>query len=39
MVLRNTMLRGTVIALLDDMPDMERIINRVRSGNATHASW
>ena len=31
---KNTMIRGSVIALLADMPDMERIINRVRSGNA-----
>ena len=31
---KNAMLRGSVIALLADMPDMERIINRVRSGNA-----
>ncbi len=30
----NTMLRGTVISLLADMPDIERIINRVRSGSA-----
>jgi len=31
---RNAILRGTVISLLSDMPDIERIINRVRSGNA-----
>ncbi len=30
----NSMLRGTVISLLSDMPDIERIINRVRSGSA-----
>jgi len=30
----NTILRGTVISLLADMPDIERIINRVRGGNA-----
>jgi len=30
----NTILRGTVISLLADMPDIERIINRVRSGSA-----
>jgi len=31
---KNTLLRGTIISLLTDMPDVERIINRVRSGNA-----
>jgi len=31
---KNTILRGTVISLLTDMPDMERIVNRVKSGNA-----
>jgi len=31
---KNTLMRGSVIALLADMPDMERIINRIRSGNA-----
>ena len=31
---KNTMIRGSVIALLADMPDMERIVNRVKSGNA-----
>jgi DNA mismatch repair protein MutS len=31
---KNAMLRGSTIALLADMPDLERIINRVRSGNA-----
>jgi len=30
----NTILRGTVISLLADMPDIERIINRVRGGSA-----
>jgi DNA mismatch repair protein MutS len=30
----NTILRGTVLSLLADMPDIERIINRVRSGSA-----
>ncbi len=31
---KSTMIRGSIIALLADMPDLERIINRVRSGNA-----
>jgi len=31
---KDTIIRGSVVALLADMPDMERIINRVRSGNA-----
>jgi len=30
----NTILRGTIVSLLADMPDIERIINRIRSGNA-----
>ncbi len=30
----NTILRGTVISLLADMPDIERIINRIRGGSA-----
>jgi len=30
----STILRGTVISLLADMPDIERIINRVRSSSA-----
>jgi DNA mismatch repair protein MutS len=30
----NAILRGTLISLLSDMPDVERIINRVRSGSA-----
>jgi DNA mismatch repair protein MutS len=29
----NTLVRGSVIELLSDMPDMERIINRVRSNS------
>ena len=32
---KNTMVRGAVISLLGDTPDMERIINRVRSSNAS----
>ncbi|MGA2158710.1 MAG: DNA mismatch repair protein MutS [Dehalococcoidia bacterium] len=32
---KTTMVRGTVISLLGDTPDMERIINRVRSNNAS----
>ena len=30
----NTLTRSSVISLLNDIPDMERIINRVKSGNA-----
>ncbi len=30
---RNTLARGSVIELLSDMPDLERIINRVRSNS------
>jgi len=30
----DTILRGTVISLLTDLPDIERIINRVRGGSA-----
>jgi DNA mismatch repair protein MutS len=30
---RNTLLRGSTISLLGDIPDMERIINRVRGGS------
>jgi DNA mismatch repair protein MutS len=32
---KNTLVRGSVIALLSDMPDMERIINRVRSNSVS----
>jgi DNA mismatch repair protein MutS len=32
---QKAMVRGTVISLLGDTPDMERIINRVRSNNAS----
>jgi len=32
---RNTLVRGSVIALLSDMPDMERIINRVRGSSVS----
>ena len=31
---QGAILRGTVISLLSDMPDIERIINRIRSGSA-----
>lgn len=30
----NAILRGTIVSLLSDMPDIERIINRVRGGSA-----